>query len=55
MPNEWQNTQCPGDFGGCDQWSPHIDWYHGLDKAILKEISKIEKSKTQKQPVKKQV
>jgi hypothetical protein len=30
----WKDTQCPA----CSQWSPHIDWYKGLDEAIKQQI-----------------
>ena len=38
----WKDTQCPGpgDPGGCGGWSPHIDWYRGLDRKVREEIEK---------------
>ncbi|WP_207497067.1 hypothetical protein [Aridibaculum aurantiacum] len=32
----WDHTQCIGPEGGCDQWSPHLDWYHGLEEIVRK-------------------
>lgn len=36
---QWRDTQCftPTD-GGCSRWSPHIDWYRGLDEWVRREI-----------------
>ena len=28
----WDDTQCIG----CEEWSPHLDWYHGLDEIVTK-------------------
>jgi hypothetical protein len=35
-------TQCPPRAGGCNKWSPHLDWYEGLDNIVnaLKESIK---------------
>jgi hypothetical protein len=35
-------TQCPSRPGGCSVWSPHLDWYEGLDDIVsaLKESIK---------------
>ena len=35
----WKRTQCldPVD-GGCSRWSPHLDWYHGLDELLRLEL-----------------
>jgi hypothetical protein len=30
----WEETQCIA----CDEWSPHLDWYRGLDD-VAKEIT----------------
>jgi hypothetical protein len=30
----WIETQCPSNIGGCNAWSPHIDWYRNLDDII---------------------
>jgi hypothetical protein len=32
----WQDTQCILHAGGCTAWSPHLDWYEGLDEIIQK-------------------
>lgn len=40
----WQDTQCPPHVGGCSAWSPHLDWYKGLDEEMRREIEKILKS-----------
>lgn len=32
---QWKDTCCQGPWvGGCAQWSPHLDWYEGLDDAF---------------------
>ena len=39
----WEQTQCIMDAGGCLAWSPHLDWYNGLDNiinALKEEIKK---------------
>ncbi len=33
----WEKTQCIEDAGGCNAWSPHLDWYHGLE-AIVRSV-----------------
>ena len=30
----WRNTTCPTVAGGCGRTSPHVDWYHSLDKMV---------------------
>ena len=30
----WDHTQCLGPDGGCNEWSPHLDWYHGLEEIV---------------------
>lgn len=40
----WKNTQCFGPPVGCASWSPHLDWYDGLDEVIRELIEEIEKS-----------
>ena len=40
----WEDTQCPGAAGGCYQWSPHLDWYDGLEEIILKFKQEIRES-----------
>jgi hypothetical protein len=43
----WEFTQCIQWAGGCDQWSPHLDWYENLDditeeiRTLLKQPEKI--------------
>jgi len=36
----WKDTQCLID--ACKKWSPHLDWYDGLDEIIQKLIEEIE-------------
>ena len=36
----WQDTQCRR----CGKWSPHLDWYEGLDDAV-EELAKEEVKK----------
>ena len=38
----WKDTQCFGPPVGCSKWSPHLDWYDGLDEIIQKLIEEIE-------------
>lgn len=33
---QWNETQCLSHWeGGCSKWSPHLDWYKGLDETLL--------------------
>jgi hypothetical protein len=32
----WEETQCVRYAGGCEAWSPHLDWYEGLDDIVEK-------------------
>jgi len=32
----WEDTRCVPIAGGCGAWSPHLDWYRGLDDIINK-------------------
>lgn len=36
--HQHHNTQCIEWEGGCDEFSPHLDWYEGMDEG-LSEIS----------------
>jgi hypothetical protein len=38
----WKDTQCIKTAGGCPEWSPHLDWYHGLDEIINKLKKEVE-------------
>jgi hypothetical protein len=39
----WKDTQCvAASSGGCSAWSPHLDWYDGLDEIIQKLKEEIE-------------
>ena len=38
---QWDDTQCIGYAGGCDAWSPHLDWYRGLDAWLREELARI--------------
>ncbi len=40
----WEDTQCLRSRGGCAQWSPHLDWYDGLDDIVNKLKEEIEHS-----------
>src|SRR5688572_17074630 len=35
----WKDTQCIETAGGCPAWSPHLDWYEGLEE-IINELKK---------------
>ena len=32
--HRWRVTGCPPIPGGCGAYSPHVDWYHGMEKEI---------------------
>lgn len=33
----WEDTQCISTrAAGCGKWSPHLDWYHGLNDIVIK-------------------
>jgi len=32
----WEHTQCIQHAGGCNAYSPHLDWYEGLHDTIEK-------------------
>ena len=34
---QWKDTACHA----CSKWSPHLDWYRGLDEALRKELEAI--------------
>ena len=38
----WKDTQCVDTAGGCGSWSPHLDWYDGLDEIINRLKEEIE-------------
>ena len=40
----WEDTQCVKHAGGCNAWSPHLDWYKGLDEVINKLKEEIKES-----------
>jgi len=42
----WEDTQCVGHAGGCSEWSPHLDWYDGLEDIIRKFKEELQKSWT---------
>ena len=38
---QWNDTQCHGPWnGGCARWSPHVDWYKGLDELMRRELER---------------
>ncbi len=39
---QYRHTQCIPHAGGCNQSSPHIDWYRHLDDWLKEEIESIE-------------
>ena len=48
-------TQCVSPWEhGCERWSPHLDWYNGLDPAVEEELEEVsialEKEKRVLQP-----
>jgi hypothetical protein len=40
----WEDTQCVKHAGGCNKWSPHPDWYEGLDEVVNKLKEEIKES-----------
>ena len=41
---QWEHTQCIPPAGGCPEWSPHLDWYKGLDDWLRAELEKIRRT-----------
>ena len=41
---QWKHTQCIRHQGGCNEFSPHLDWYKGLDDWLRKELEAIQQS-----------
>ncbi len=39
---QWHYTQCIAWRGGCNQQSPHIDWYRNLDELLEEELESME-------------
>jgi hypothetical protein len=37
----WEDTKCVMEAGGCDKWSPHLDWYENLDKVVKEALEEI--------------
>jgi hypothetical protein len=37
---KWLHTQCHR-IPGCGQWSPHLDWYPGLDEALSSQLEEL--------------
>ena len=38
----WKETQCLGpEDGGCNRWSPHLDWYRGLDEFLRQQLEEV--------------
>ncbi|MEZ4984411.1 MAG: hypothetical protein R2795_05130 [Saprospiraceae bacterium] len=35
---QWEKTQCAPAAGGCNAWSPHIEWYGDLDSWLANEL-----------------
>ena len=42
----WRDTKCPPVPGGCNQWSPHVDWYRNLDDVMREEIERLLREET---------
>ncbi len=41
---QWEDTQCHSpEVGGCTRWSPHLDWYKGLDEALRLALEELRK------------
>lgn len=43
----WEYTQCILFAGGCDAWSPHLDWYENLDNVVEEAREALEKVNSQ--------
>ncbi len=39
---QYHQTQCIGYAGGCNQSSPHIDWYRHLDEWLKEQLEEVE-------------
>lgn len=47
----WEDTQCVSPaYGGCARWSPHLEWYEGLDDAVEKLKAEIKEGWKEKMP-----
>lgn len=40
----WEETRCILSAGGCKSWSPHLDWYEGLNDIVQKLKEEIKES-----------
>lgn len=40
---QYKETQCIGYRGGCNQMSPHIDWYRELPQRLKEEVEEVNK------------
>ncbi len=38
---QYHHTQCIGYAGGCNQSSPHIDWYRHLDDWLKEQLEEV--------------
>ncbi len=38
---QYEYTQCIGYAGGCNQMSPHIDWYRELDEILEEALEEV--------------
>jgi len=41
----WSKTQCVEPAGGCNLWSPHLDWYENLDDISEEVLSLLKEAK----------
>lgn len=39
--HQYEMTQCIHHAGGCNESSPHLDWYKGLDKWLKREVDAV--------------
>lgn len=41
----WEYTRCPELPGGCNEWSQHLAWYHGLDDMVMQMLDEVREQK----------
>lgn len=42
---QWEKTQCAPKAGGCNQSSPHLEWYGNLDSWLQHELKQMPATK----------
>ncbi|MCB0637638.1 MAG: hypothetical protein KDC54_13505 [Lewinella sp.] len=45
---QWEKTRCPPKAGGCNSWSPHLEWYGDLQGWLIEELRYLPEITTQR-------